>query len=599
LLHDKRYMIKNCTYRVITLTIFLLSCFSLSKTFGQGTYMPLDPETYHMVDRLDIRYGKVLKMPHTSSKPYLRGEVAHAAEQLKLSNIKLNKKTSREVDYLMDDNAEWLDSLKSKNPRPLWLFRQGSKAALYREPATFAKVDVKNFNLRFNPIISFRAGGESRQGGVLMVNTRGLDMRFNIKNIVSAYFMFTENQMKAPQYVRSNYLRDSLDTREFNPGEMYWKEYNSKYFGVTDGVDFFQTRGYININALDYFNITFGHDKNFIGNGYRSMFLSDNSAPYLFLKLNTRIWKFNYQNIFCELVNQYQRGSDQLLPKKYGAFHHLDIDITKWLNIGLFEGTVMNRSNHFELQYLNPIIFYRAIEQSIGSPDNSLLGIDFKLNLFNHISTYGQFSLDEFNFKRLVGKDKWWANKYAFQVGMKYIDIIPNLDAQIEFNFARPFTFSHNATGNGTANYTHYNQPLVHPLGANFTEVVFIARYQPAKRFFMTFKYIYSTYGEDTIDHVNNRVTHYGGNIFTNTTPLTVNNSEGAFSEIGHKHLQGAVAKQHFVNLRISYMFWHNVYADMELLIRNKTSTYKAYSNATTYFAVGMRINIPYKENVF
>ncbi len=591
-------MLKKHTYYALSLTIFLFSC-SCSKIFSQGTYIPLDAETYHMIDRMDIRYGRILNMPHTSSKPFLRADVARAAEKLKVSNIKVNKRTAREIDYMMDDNAEWLDSTKSRNPRPIWLFRQGSKAAFYREPATMAKVDVKNFNLRFNPIISFRAAGESAQGGLLMVNTRGIDLRFNIKKVVSGYFMFTENQTKAPGYVRSSYLRDSVDSREFNPGEAYWKEYNSKYFGITNGVDFFQTRGYININVLDYFNITFGHDKNFIGNGYRSMFLSDNSAPYLFLKLNTRIWKINYQNIFCELTNQYQRGSDKLLPKKYGAFHHLDVDITRWLNIGLFEGTIMNRSNNFELQYLNPLIFYRAIEQSLGSPDNSLLGLDFKLNLFNHISAYGQFALDEFNFKRLVSKQKWWGNKYALQVGLKYIDIIPNLDAQFEFNYARPYTYSHYATANGTANYTHYNQSLAHPLGANFTEVIFIARYQPAKRFFMTFKYIFSTYGEDTIDHANNVVTNFGGNIFTSTTPITVINAAGQYIETGHKSQQGALAKQNYVDIRFSYMFWHNVYADLNLLIRSKTSSYKPYSNSTTYFGVGLRMNIPYKEYVF
>ena len=45
-----------------------------------------------------------------------------------------------------------------------------------------------------------------------------------------------------------------------------------------------------------------GHDRNFIGNGYRSLILADYSTPYFFLKLNTRIWKFNYQNLFAELT---------------------------------------------------------------------------------------------------------------------------------------------------------------------------------------------------------------------------------------------------------------------------------------------------------
>jgi len=587
------------TTKYILLTLISLLCFRSTSISAQGAYMPFDPETYHMVDRMDIRYGSVLTVPHTSSKQYYRADVARMAERLKLSNIKLGKRTESEVQYLMDDNAEWLDSIKSKTKNPIWLFKRGSKAALYREPATLGRVEVKDFNLRINPIFAFRFGAESAQSGLKLVNTRGVDLRFNIKKVVSGYFMFTENQTLTPGYVQSRYLRDSLNKIEAVPGETYWKEYDSKVFKIKNGVDYFQARGYININALNYFNITFGHDKNFIGNGYRSMFLSDNSPAYLFLKLNTRIWKINYQNIFCELTNQYTRGGDQLLPKKYGAFHHLDIDIARWLNIGFFEGVIMNRSKHFELQYLNPIIFYRSIEQVVGSPDNSLIGIDFKSNLFDHVSLYGQFLLDEFNFKRLVAKDKWWGNKYALQVGIKYIDIVPNLDAQLEFNMARPFMYGHDMRVNGNANYTHYNQALAHPLGANFNEVIFIARYQPIKRLFMSLKYIYSAYGEDTINHQLNTVMNFGGDIFRNNSGLTANNSTGAISEIGHKQLQGVRATQHYVNFRASYMFWHNVYADVEVLVRSKKSTYKPFSNSTTYFAVGLRMNIPYKEYVF
>jgi len=566
---------------------------------AQGTYIPYDPEIYHMIDRMDIRYGSVLNMPHMSSAPYLRSDIGRAAEQLKLSNIKLPKRTESEIQYLLDDNADWTDSIKSRTKNPIWLFRRGSKVALYREPATLARVDVKHFNLRFNPILAFRFGGETASSGLQLVNTRGVDIRFNIKNVVSGYFMFTENQTRTPGYVRSAYLRDSLNTREYVPGETYWKEYNSSIFKIKDGVDYFQARGYVNINALNYFNITFGHDKNFIGNGYRSMFLSDNSAPYLFLKLNTHIWRINYQNIFCELVNQYKRCGDQQLPKKYAAFHHLDIDITKWLNFGFFEGVIMNRSNHFELQYLNPIIFYRSIEQAIGSPDNSMLGVDLKVNILHHASIYGQFFLDEFNFKQLMSKKKWWGNKYGIQAGIKYIDIIPNLDAQLEVNYARPFTYGHNLEGNGTANYTHYNQALAHPLGANFTEVLFIARYQPVKRLFMSFKYIYSRFGEDTINHATNTVTNFGGDIFRNNSGLTANNATGVISEYGHSDGQGVRASQHYVNLRVSYMFWHNVFADLDLLIRSKSSTFKPYSNSTTVFSVGLRMNIAFKEYVF
>jgi hypothetical protein len=59
----------------------------------------------------------------------------------------------------------------------------------------------------------------------------------------------------------------------------------------------------------------------------------------------------------------------------------------------------------------------------------------------------------------------------GLQLGAKYINAlgIKNLDLQLEYNRVRPFTYSHR---DSVANYTHYNQPMAHPLGANFSETI-------------------------------------------------------------------------------------------------------------------------------
>ncbi len=108
------------------------------------------------------------------------------------------------------------------------------------------------------------------------------------------------------------------------------------------GWDYSDARGGVTFNAAKYIDFQFCHDKNFIGNGYRSLFLSDFGNNYLFLKINTKIWKLNYQNIFIELNPQFPtevRGQDLLLDKKYAAIHHLSFNATKWLNLGLFEAS--------------------------------------------------------------------------------------------------------------------------------------------------------------------------------------------------------------------------------------------------------------------
>src|SRR6185369_5123142 len=115
-------------------------------------------------------------------------------------------------------------------------------------------------------------------------------------------------------------------------------------------------------------------------------------------------------------------GPDRLLKKKYAAMHHLDVNIGKSLNIGLFEAIIFGRENHFEFGYLNPIIFYRSLEQQNGSYDNAVAGLDFKANVAKKFQFYGQFILDEFNLEETKKGDGWWGNKYGFQLGAKYID---------------------------------------------------------------------------------------------------------------------------------------------------------------------------------
>src|SRR5262249_22762278 len=108
--------------------------------------------------------------------------------------------------------------------------------------------------------------------------------------------------------------------------------------------------------------------------------------------------------------------------------------------------------------------------------------------------------MDEFVLDHIKSGDGWWANKFAVQLGGKYIDAfgIPNLDLQGEFNIARPFTYSHNTQ---YGNYSHYQQPLAHPLGANFKELVGVVRYQPLPRLNLTGKLMVRSVGRDSTDY--------------------------------------------------------------------------------------------------
>jgi hypothetical protein len=315
--------------------------------------------------------------------------------------------------------------------------------------------------------------------------------------------------------------------------------------------------------------------------------MSDFSNNFLFLKLNTRIWKFNYQNLFMELHPTESILQNRLLPKKYAVMHHLDVNVTRRLNIGLFEGVMFGRKDRFEFGYLNPVIFYRSIELQNGSFDNSVAGADFKLNFKKHFQVYGQFLLDDINIAELKKNSGYWANKWGIQLGGKYIDAfgIKNLDLQGEINRVRPFVYSHY---DSTANYAHYNQPLAHPLGANFQEFIAIARYQPAPRWYGIVKIIAWKQGLDLPGD------SYGANIFLPNSPVYRQRDYGY--HIG----DGRQSKAVYISLLASYEIRENIYIDLSLVKRKlDITTAPAVNTDATIISGGFRINIGRREFEF
>ena len=283
-----------------------------------------------------------------------------------------------------------------------------------------------------------------------------------------------------------------------------------------------------------------------------------------------------------ELESQFLKRRDTLLDRKYAAMHHLSLNVTKWLNLGLFEGIIFGRVNHFDFQYLNPIIFYRHVEGSIGSPDNALAGIDFKSNLANRFQLYGQLLLDEFNLKQVKANNGSWSNKWGVQLGVKYMNVlgIPALDLQLESNRVRPFTYSHRSA---VANYTHYNQLLAHPLGANFQEFISILTYQPIPRLQIQTKLIYYFQGIDSLG---------GKNLGSNPLLLysTRKGDYGYFLGIGRQ-----VTSFNSL-LLLSYECKENLFIDFSVQQRNYSIEAEKIKNNSTTMTLGVRLNFLRRE---
>lgn len=271
----------------------------------------------------------------------------------------------------------------------------------------------------------------------------------------------------------------------------------------------------------------------------------------------------------------------------------MSVNLTDKINIGVFEAEVFARDTvggGYDLNYLNPIIFYRYVESYIGSQDNALLGFDFRWLLGKKFSIYSQFVLDEFLTKYLFNGSKSWTNKYSFQLGAKYVDAfgIPNLDLQAEYNLSRPYTYSHK---DGGRNYAHYGQSLAHPLGSNFREYLGIVRYKATSRLSLYGTLTYNYQGKDPKDSFLN----YGGDIMKSYETRV-----GAIiPDYQHRIGDGVLVQTLFTDLRLSYSLAHNLYLDGRFLSRNVTSRDANYARKSNVFSIALRYNMAYRQQTY
>lgn len=551
-------IIKSLCYFII----FLLPV----AVFSQSTYIPLGSKDYNLIDRLEILSGNP-NLNFSGIKPLNRKRIVEEVE--KIDSAYRNKQSGAmnlsatdlfDINSLLMNNGEWAqprDEFKSKKPM---------LKNFYTSKANFYEVNIKDFYMVLNPVVQYQQMFESNSKQNLFYNSRGISVRGLIAKRVAFDIYVTDNQERYPLYVQQ-----WVKERTAVPGARFYKNFKG-----TGGYDYFDNRASVNFTATKYIDIQLGYDRNFIGNGYRSLFLSNFAGNALFLKFNTRIWKLNYENLFMELIPQNKRaGGNILASRKYYRMNHLSFNATKWLNVGLFDAVTFGRRDHFDFQYIVPVMFLRPAESDIGSADNAIVGLDLKANIKKTVQVYGQLIVDEFKINEIFKSTGYWANKFGYQIGVKYPNAfgIKNLDVQLESNRVRPFTYSH---FDSLTDYSHYNQPLAHPLGANFQEYIAILKYRPIKKVYVEAKAIYFKQGLDSLGQ------DYGSNIFTSYDERGRN--------YGYFVGSGNTVKCLNVNILASYELRENLFIDAGL--QHRSFDLKIGGNtSTTVISLGIRLN--------
>ncbi|MBN2615559.1 MAG: hypothetical protein JXR71_07670 [Bacteroidales bacterium] len=541
-------------YRSVFSFIFLVCTLLLRvPAFAQTGYVPLNDQfSNNLTGKL---YNKNFRF-HTSIRPYNYREIE------KVVNVDSLRSAQRR-------NRVFAKSWKQK----VWdkLFNDDA-ISLYK----------KDFTIQANPLMNFSAGYDATHHKKTWVNTRGFEIKGTLGKGLVFYTRFYENQAVFPEYL-SNYVKDNLVVPGQGRIHVLLDNTGQHYYLDGKAFDYSMADGYVAWQTGKYVSFQFGHGKNFYGDGYRSLLLSDNSTANLFFKFSLDVWHLKYQ----VLLNQYLDIRDSTMTggyaRKFSAIHYLSWAISKRVSLSLFDAVVWSATDNqgqyrgFDFQYLNPMIFLRPVEFSIGSPDNALVGFNMSVIVGDHNVLYGQLLLDEFNLKNVLYHRGYWTNKQAVQLGFKAYDLfkIKNLYFQTEFNNVPPYTYSEREE---IINYGAYNQPLADPFGANFRESVNFLRYN-YKRFYFSYELLYSIYGTDPPGK------NYGGDIYKSYL--------NHVSDYGNYIGQGIRNRLLYQDIRASYLInpRYNLNFTLGAVFRNLQTEGVGTTN-TAYIYFGIRTSL-------
>ncbi len=371
------------------------------------------------------------------------------------------------------------------------------------------------------------------------------------------------------------YLSTYINQVGIVPGQAYARIYKP------NGYDWSYITGSASYTPVKYLTLTAGRDKTFIGDGYRSELLSDYASPYPFFKATATLGNVRYMVMWTYMNDPVASSfaTDNLYRKKFAVFHYLDWNVTNSLSLGFFDSVIsytVDDSGHkrsLDFNYINPVIFLRPVEASSGSPDNALIGFTGKYKITDHITAYGQFSLDEFLAKEFFTNSGSSRNKYGWQLGLRGSQLfsVNGLNYLVEYNTAKPYTYSEKSY---IENYSDNGEPLAHPWGANFREAVALLNYS-YKKFDFSGEADFGRYGLD-LDGIN-----YGKDIF--------DLYQYPARQYGNYTGQGLTTNLTYFEGKIAYIVNPKYNLRIELNAIYRTEDNVQFKDKTTWLTIGVR----------
>lgn len=429
------------------------------------------------------------------------------------------------------------------------------------------QVNQPDYNLYVDAVIDEDIGKSSRIQKTPVLNTRGFEAKGNFGNKFYFETAFYENQARFGGYIDS-FVRETTVI----PGQGGFKNLgNGKAF------DFSASEARLIYLPNKYFTFDLGYGKNFIGDGYRSVLLSDWAFNYPYFKATANFGKFQYNAMWSQYISERSKASNnhQGFYRKWAQTFLLDWKATNRLSVGVFETVIWPdqdslRNKDISPWLASPVMFLHGNKSPSGVQSNDIAGANISYRILKSTHLYAQLAIDN------LKSGNSWQSRYAAQAGIRTTNFfgVPHLNILLEGNMARPYTY---ATNSLNTNYAHDNQPLADPFGANFKEGLLVGEYAYERWRFRLEGFI-AQYGGDAADSLN-----YGQDIFKPVNTRTVSEH----TTLG----QGLSTNVHFADLKISYVI--NPATNMRL---ETGFTYRTEKNKDAHFTdkifyIGIRMS--------
>ena len=319
-------------------------------------------------------------------------------------------------------------------------------------------IQQKDFSIRINPLINFLKGKQTGDTSIsIFTNTRGFIASAKWSNI------YIETLLSENQSVFSDYLYNYSKSTQIVPGQGRWKNFKAS------GFDYAFSGGLVSFQAHRNVNVSIGTGKQKIGNGYRSLFLSDNSFVYPFVKIEQNWWKgrFYYVCTYAFLNNLVSASinippyTERLFQKKPFVYQYLNIGLTKKMRMGLFQSIIGESPDTKNVWrgdgiLFSPVIFSQLMYYNWQNKNNVLAGMDLQYKVFKTLLLYSQLVVDDIDgFKNDDG--------YGYQIGLKYLEKWNDwrLSILTEWNDVKKTTYSAPLFDTySNSSYSHFNQNL-------------------------------------------------------------------------------------------------------------------------------------------